>query len=125
MIAIFIVKILALGLLLIFLINIVIYKIMISFVLKKFIHPYLYSRKQDFINTRFVGLFKKGDFGKDKFVIKPVPEMGNIANTIFFYVYAVDHTGEEFQYTVKVSMVFLFIRKVILKSKKENIEIEL
>lgn len=125
MIPVFIIKILALAVVLITIINIVIYKAIVSVVLAKFINPYLYSRKQTLLSTRFVGLFKQGDFGKGKFMVKPVSEMGKISNVTFFFVYAVDDKGDTFQYTAKVNTVFLFIRKVILKSKKKNIEIEL
>lgn len=125
MIPAFIIKLLAFGIILIILINVLLYKLIVAAVLRKYIKPYLYAQNLIFQHTKFVGLLNQGDFGKWKFVVKPVAEMGNISNTTFFYVHAIDDKGAMHQYTLKVSTIFLFISKVILKSKKENIEIEL
>jgi len=122
---IFVIKILVLAFFIMILINILIYQIIVFIVIKKFINPYLFCRKLILQNTKFVGLFNQGDFGKGRFLVKPVAEMGKIINTTFFYLNTVDDKGKMHQYTIKVSTVFLFIRKVILKSKAENIEIEL
>lgn len=124
-IPVFVIKLLVLAFLLMTLVNILIYKIIVFIVLKKFINPYLYRQKLLLQQTRFAGLFNQGDFGKGKFLVKPVPEMGKINNTTFFYVRVVDDKGVLHQYTIKVGTVLLFIKQVILKSKAENIEIEL
>ncbi|GEM_PF-1182849 len=125
MIPFFIIKLLAFGVTLIIVMNILHYKLIVAAALRKYIKPYLYTQSLIFQHTKFVGLLNQGDFGKWKFVVKPISEMGNISNTTFFYVHAIDDKGAMHQYTVKVSTIFLFIRKVILKSKKENIEMEL
>lgn len=121
----FIIAILFIAFLLTIFVNVLIYKRIVFIVLKKFINPYLLSRKLSLQDTKFAGLFSQGDFGNGRLVIKPVSEMGKISNTTFFYIYTVDEKGAMYQYTIKVSMIFLFIRKVILKSKEEKIEIEL
>ncbi len=122
---IFVIKILVLAFFLIIVFNILVYNLVVTAVVRKYIKPYLYAKNLIFTRAKFVGLFSQGDFDKGKFIVKPVPEIGKINNTTIFYIYAVDDKREIHQYSVKVSTLFLIIRKVILKSKKENIEVEL
>ncbi|RYF15217.1 MAG: hypothetical protein EOO42_17290 [Flavobacteriales bacterium] len=125
MVPVFIIKILILGVLLVVLINVLLYKIIVATVIHRYIKPYLNTQNLILQRTKFVGLFKTGDFDKGKFIVNPVPEMGKISNTTFFYVDVTDKSGNSFQYTAKVVTIFFFVRKVILKLGKSKEEVQL
>jgi len=95
-------------------INILIFKIIKQRAVKYYIKPFFDSENLEIINTKFVGFFDRGDFGKQRIVIRPVPVMGNIVNDTYFYVYT-QKANNIVRYTAKVSTVFLFIKKVELK----------
>jgi hypothetical protein len=99
---------------LVLLINILIFKIIKLRAVKYYIKPFFDSKNLEIINTKFVGFFDRGDFGKSRIVIKPVPVMGNIANDTYIYIYT-QNANNISRYTAKVSTVFLFIKKVELK----------
>nr|WP_199083507.1 hypothetical protein [Pedobacter sp. ASV19] len=104
------------GLLILVLGNILIFKIIKLRAVKCYIKPFFDSKNLEIVNTKFVGFFDRGDFGKQKIVIKPVPVMGNIANDTYIYIYT-QNANNIFRYTAKISTVFLFIKKVELKGE--------
>lgn len=125
MIPAFIIKIIILGVILIVFINILLYKLIVIFAVKKYISPYFKSIDQQLISTKFVGLFNMGDFGKERIGIKPISTFGNIFNNTFVYVDVIDQYGNTFNYTARILTFFLFIRKVTLKSRNNKDEIHL
>lgn len=105
--------------------NIIIYMYVKNKVLNRYIAPYLSEKNQHIEDTRFTGLFNRGDFGHSKFEIKPVSELGKIKNDTYVHVYTRDDKGEVIRYTVKITTIFLRIHKVVIRSDEKSLEIVL
>lgn len=68
------------------------------------------------INTKISGLlFNRGNFGKQKLIIKPVSIMGNIVTDTYINIYVQQSGGTLSMYTTRIRTVFLYIKKVELK----------
>ena len=96
--------------------NFLVYKMVVVSALRKFIKPYIQERGWHFVKYRFVGLLNCGDFEKKRFVIRPVPRMGNIVNNAYIYVYATKSENTRFRFTAKITSFFLLVRKVEYKA---------
>ncbi len=105
--------------------NIWIYRYIVKKAIRLYLNSYFESRNLSIVRTKFAGLVDSGDFDTPFFQILPVSKGGKIFNNTYVDIYTEDSLGRECRYTVKVKTFFLGIQKVILKSKKENIEIEL
>ncbi|HRP88672.1 MAG TPA: hypothetical protein PKX92_01400 [Edaphocola sp.] len=105
--------------------NIWIYRYIVKKVLDLYLNFYFESKNLSIIRTKFVGLVNSGDFDTPFFVILPVSKGGKIFNNTYVDIYLEDSSGKEHRYTVRVKTFFLRIQKVTLKSKIENIEIDL
>ncbi|WP_211660343.1 hypothetical protein [Pedobacter nototheniae] len=107
-------------------INYLIYRLIVASAKRKFIDPFLKSKNMTVNNIKFPGLFNRGDFGDNNLTIMSVAEMGKITIATYIYVFASSDNGEIQRYTVKILCVFLFIKKVLLRTGVgKNDEIEL
>lgn len=66
--------------------NFLIHKVVVGSALRKFIKPYIQERGWHFVKYHSVGLLSCGDFEEKRFVIKPVPRVGNIVNNTYIYM---------------------------------------
>ncbi len=102
------------GLLLILFIgNYLIYKWIAGRAIRKIIKPYFSKIGYKIEGTRFVGLFKTGDFKWKGFPFRPFMHSGYLMQSVYIYVQLNKReTDTSIRITAKISTLFLFIRKV-------------
>lgn len=102
------------GAILMLLVNILVYKLIVSRSLKKIIRPYLSSLGYKVDKVSFVGLFNKGDFNEEGVELRPFMANGNPMRSTYIYLYIRKDKAnvDPVRITARVRTIFLFVRKV-------------
>lgn len=107
----------------VFLLNVCIYRYLVRKSIKHYLAPYFENRQEIIANTKFTGLLNQGYFAESRFKISPVFKKGQMYNSTYMYLYVTSSKKEESIYTVRIETFFLKILKVHLKYRDGTIEL--
>lgn len=95
--------------------NLLIYKWIVRRATEKYMRPYFFKLGFKITKTRFVGLFKSGDFKRKGLQFRPFMPSGYPMQSTYIYVYLYKNTAggdQRIRITAKILTLFLFIKKI-------------
>lgn len=95
-----------------FIINIVIYKVILRKALRKFIVPYLNDLGYHLERTKFIGLFGTGDLKRKVFSVRPLMPTGSPVISMYIYLYIRSEAGVAKRITARLTSIFLWVKSV-------------